>query len=95
LHGEKAAREAEAAFENTFAKGGVPDDVQEVNLAGELLADALVKAGVVPSKAEWRRLIDGGGIKTEDDEKITDPHFNPAKTMILKVGKRRFVKVIV
>lgn len=95
LHGEKAAKEAEEAFENTFAKGGVPDDVQEVKLgATELLADVLVKSGVVPSKAEWRRLIDGGGIKTEDDEKITDPHFKPTKTIILKVGKRRFVKVV-
>jgi tyrosyl-tRNA synthetase len=73
----------------------VPDDVQEVKLGGDSVAEALVKAGVIPSKAEWRRLIDGGGIKTEDDEKITDSHFKPTKTMILKVGKRRFVKVVV
>ncbi len=95
-HGEKAAIDAEQAFINTFAKGGIPDDIQEVKLgAGEQLSDMLVKAGVVPSKAEWRRLIDGGGIKTEDDTKITDPNFKPTKTLILKVGKRRFVKIVI
>lgn len=95
-HGEAAAKLAEQAFENTFAKGGVPDDVQEVTFdARDVLSEVLVKAGVVPSKAEWRRLIDGGGIKTEDDEKITDTNFKPTKTMILKIGKRRFVKVVV
>lgn len=95
FHGEKAATDAEQAFINTFAKGGVPDDIQEVKLAeSDQLSDALVKAGVVPSKSEWRRLIDGGGIKTEDDTKITDANFKPTQTMVLKVGKRRFVKIL-
>lgn len=54
-HGEKAAKEAEEVFEKTFAKGGVPDDVQEVKLAkGESLADVLVKAKIVESKTDWR-----------------------------------------
>ena len=96
LHGEKAAIDAEQAFINTFAKGGVPEDVQEVKLgSNDSLADVLVKSGLVPSKAEWRRLIDGGGIKTEDDVKITDPNFKPEKSMILKIGKRRFVRIVV
>ncbi len=96
LHGEKAAQAAEQTFENTFAKGGVPDEIQEVPYAaGDSLAEVLVKAEVIPSKAEWRRLIDGGGVKTEDDEKITDANFKPIETMILKIGKRRFVKVVI
>lgn len=96
LHGEKAATAAEKAFEDTFAKGGVPDDIQEVRFSSnDYIAEALIKAGVIPSKAEWRRLVDGGGIKTEDDEKITDPNFKPEKTMVLRIGKRRFVKIII
>ena len=95
FHGEAAAKEAEEQFIATFSKGGVPEDVMEINIAaGESLAEVLIKAGVVPSKAEWRRLIDGGAIKKEDDEKVVDPNFKPAQTMILKVGKRRFVKVV-
>ena len=95
LHGEAAAKAAEQDFDNTFSKGGIPEDVPEVHFSQvEPLSEALVKAGVVPSKAEWRRLVDGGGIKTEDDTKITDPNFMPKETMILKIGKRRFVRVI-
>lgn len=95
LHGEKAARSAEQAFENTFSKGGLPDDIQEIHFSQvEPLSEALVKAGIIPSKAEWRRLVDGGGVKTEDDTKITDPNFMPKETMILKIGKRRFVRIV-
>ncbi len=96
IHGEAAAQTAEQEFENTFAKGGVPEDIQEVSYtAGESLAEVLVKAELVPSKAEWKRLIEGGGVKNEDDEKIMDPLFAPKETMILKIGKRRFAKIII
>jgi len=96
FHGEKAAVAAEKEFIDTFAKGGIPEDVMEIPLAlGSNLAEALVKAGVVPSKTEWRRLIEGGAIRDALDEKISDPNYSPLKTIVLKVGKRRFVKVIV
>ncbi len=95
LHGEVLARGAEEAFTNTFAKKGVPDDVLEIKLDSAILVDALIKAGVVPSKTEWRRLVTDGAVRTEADEKITDPLWKPTSTTILKIGKRRFVKVVV
>ena len=96
LHGEDIAKSAEEAFNNTFSKGGIPDDIQEIKLyTGDSLADVLIKAEVIPSKAEWRRLIDGGAIRREDDTKIAEPNFIPKETMILKIGKRRFVKVVI
>jgi tyrosyl-tRNA synthetase len=94
FHGKAAAETAEEAFEKTFAKGGVPDDALEISVKeGASLADALIRAGVVPSKTEWRRLIDDGAVKTEKDEKITDPNWKPAGTVVLKIGKRRFVRI--
>ncbi len=95
FHGEDAAKGAQEAFDKTFAKGGVPDDVQEIKLGGDSLVEALIKAGIVPSKSEWRRLVDGGAIRDEEDEKISEPDWKPSKTTILKVGKRRFIKVII
>jgi tyrosyl-tRNA synthetase len=102
-HGEKSAKEADEAFEKTFAKGGVPDDVLEVKFSkGDSLSELLVKAGVVESKADWRRLVDGGAVhavadvsNNAKDEKITDPNFAPTSTVVLKIGKRRFVKIVV
>ena len=93
FHGEEAARAAEAAFEATFAKGGVPEDVLQVSLNGKTVAEVLIEAGVVPSKTEWRRLITSGAVRTEKDEKITEPTWQPTETVVLKVGKRRFVKI--
>jgi tyrosyl-tRNA synthetase len=94
-HGEEAATAAAKSFDDTFSKGGVPEDILEIKLSeNEPLAEALVKAAVVPSKTEWRRLVDNGAVRTEDDTKITDPNFKPSNGMILKIGKRRFVKVI-
>ena len=95
FHGEVAAQSAQQAFENTFAKGGVPEDIQEIKLSkGQSLAEALITAGVVESKTEWRRLVLDGAVKN-DDTKITDPNITPDQTMVLKVGKRRFVKIVV
>ncbi|MFA6554643.1 MAG: tyrosine--tRNA ligase [Candidatus Paceibacterota bacterium] len=96
FYGEASAKSAEESFIATFSKGGVPEDVQEIKITkGESLPEILIKAGIVPSKAEWRRLIEGGAIRLEDDTKITDPNFAPIATTILKIGKRRFVKVLV
>jgi len=96
FHGEAAAKSAEQAFESTFAKGGVPDDILEIKLdKGVPLADVLIKVGIIPSKTEWRRLVADGAVRDDKDVKITDPHFAPSQTIILKIGKRRFVKVII
>ncbi len=94
-HGDKEADKALESFEKTFSKGGVPEDIQEVNiLEDESLAEVLVKAGVIDSKTEWRRLINDGAIKLENDDKVTDPDFKPVDKTILKIGKRRFVKIV-
>ena len=96
FHGEGAAKGAQDAFEKTFAKGGVPDDIQEVKLvAGEALVDALIKAGIVESKTDWRRLVKDGAVKTDKDEKIDDPMWKPTDGTVLKIGKRRFVRITV
>ena len=96
FHGEIVAKSAEEAFNNTFSKGGIPDDIQEIVFSkGESLPETLIKARIIPSKAEWRRLVDGGAIRLEDDSKVSDPNFLPTKTTIFKIGKRRFVKIVV
>lgn len=94
IHGEAASVTAEEAFIATFAKGGVPDDILEIKLDGATLAEVLIKAGVIESKTEWRRLVTDTAVRTDRDEKITDPTYVPASGTILKIGKRRFVKII-
>jgi tyrosyl-tRNA synthetase len=93
-HGKEAAEEAEHHFESTFTKGGVPEDVTEMEIAaGTTLVDALLAARVVASKTEFRRLVSEGAItRMETGEKIADPAAL-AETSTYKVGKRRFIKL--
>jgi tyrosyl-tRNA synthetase len=94
-HGEAEADKAFESFEKTFSQGGVPEDIQEIKLSGDTsLIEELIKAGIVPSKTEWRRLVKDGAVKLENDEKIADPDFKPTDKTILKIGKRRFVRIV-
>lgn len=95
FHGKDAAHDAQEQWEKTFADGGVPDEIPEVALMpDQALAEALVEAGIIESKTEWRRLVDEGAVRTDGDEKISDPQFSPAPGTVLKIGKRRFVRIV-
>ncbi len=96
-HGARAAEDAHTAFIETFQKGGVPDDIQEIHLAPNApLGEALVANGIVKSKSDFRRLVSEGAIQDmEDGTRVTDPLFIVWKNATLKVGKRRFVKIVV
>lgn len=93
-HGEKEAKNAEQSFVDTFQKGETPAGITEIEVrAGKALADALVEAGVVSSKSEFRRLVEAGAVEnTETREKVTDPTI-VVSNVTLKVGKRRFIRI--
>jgi tyrosyl-tRNA synthetase len=95
-HGAASAEAAEASFVNTFQKKEIPDQMEEIILEpGFNLADVLTGAGLVKSKSDFRRLLDEGAIYDLDSEtKITDPAFKMTKPTRLRVGKKRFVKII-
>ena len=96
FHGEEAAAQAEAEFENVFAGGGVPDDVPEKDLGGSwTLLKLLTAAELAPSNAEARRLIQQGAVSI-DSQRVDDPFLELAprpEPYLLKVGKRRFARI--
>lgn len=93
-HGEEKAKIAEKAFEHTFAKGGIPEDVVEVSVSGDsLLIDILISEKLVESKSEFRRLVEEGAVMNMDSgEKISDPSAKVSNGTY-KIGKRRFIKI--
>lgn len=98
-HNKKAAEEAEAEFDKIFIQKEVPEDVPEfrINKGTTIgILDLLVKVNFAPSKAEARRLVVQGGVSIDSD-KITDinAQLTLDKIKILKVGKRKFIKIIV
>ena len=96
-HGKVKADEAEQNFQNTFSKGNVPEDVEEIQAQkNETLADILIRAQVVASKTEFRRLIDGGAITFMEKELTVDSHgYVPEESGTYRVGKKRFIKIAV
>ena len=94
FHGAAAADAAEQDFINR-SKGGVPDEIAEVNLSGAPLGiGALLKmAGLAPSTTEAGRLIDGGGVRV-DSSVVSDKGLKlEAGTYVVQVGKRKFARV--
>jgi tyrosyl-tRNA synthetase len=93
-HGEKKAEEAEENFKNTFAKGGIPEDILEVIVKDDTkLMDVLLSEKIISSKTEFRRLIGEGAITDMDkNEKIKDTEIKVLKT-VYKIGKHRFIKI--
>ncbi len=96
-HGDKKAKEAEENFINTFSKKEIPEEMTEIkgNL-GELLSEVLVKNKILTSKGEWRRLVEGNAIHDLDKHKnIIDQNIKILENLTLKIGKKRFVKIII
>ena len=96
-HGNEAANNALVEFENIFKNKGVPDDVPTFKLedSEDFWLPRIMKAsGLTKSTGEALRLIKQGAVSI-DNEKWTDPDKNvPAGEHLLKVGKRRFLKVL-
>lgn len=95
-HGEKKAEEAEENFANTFQKKEIPKEMQELKCkTGELLSEVLVKNKVLSSKGEWRRLVAGGGVHNlGNNETISDVDLKVTENLTLKIGKKKFLKII-
>ncbi|MEO7401946.1 MAG: tyrosine--tRNA ligase [Polaromonas sp.] len=94
FHSAAAADAAEQDFINR-SKGGVPDDIPEVQLSGAPLGiGALLKAaGLAPSGSEATRLIEGGGVRV-DSSVVSDKALKlGAGCYVVQVGKRKFARV--
>jgi tyrosyl-tRNA synthetase len=99
-HSADQAIDAQNNWENTFSEGGLPDVIPEINGEIEtLLSEVLVANSILDSKGEFRRLTDEGGVKiiSEDlsETKITDFQYKLENTVVLKIGKKKFVKIII
>jgi tyrosyl-tRNA synthetase len=83
-------------FNKLFQEHAVPEDVPEVKLESAMsIIDALVATKLAQSKGDARRLIDGGGVKV-NEEVVTEYEFvvDPSKSPLLQKGKRHFARII-
>lgn len=103
IHGEDEANKAQDAAKALFAGGSDNSNMPTTVLADEdftdgeiTVLDMMLKAGMIKSKGEGRRLIDQGGVSVNDEKvngalttlKLTD--FD--NEVIVKKGKKMFHK---
>ena len=92
-----SAVDAENRFDKIHLKKDVPDDIPEYVLKSDtLLVDVLAEANLTSSKGEARRLIKQNAVKI-NKATITDINYmlNPSvDEIVLKVGKRRFLRIV-
>ena len=95
-NGEEAALKAQEEFINVVSNKGIPEDIETVKIEGEKnILDLLCELNFVQSKGEAKRLIQGGGVKI-DNNKISDINYavKVENETILQAGKRKFARLI-
>jgi tyrosyl-tRNA synthetase len=96
FHSETAAGKAAENFTKVFSEGGTPDDIPtfwDKDIPKQSASTVITLTGLAASNSESKRLIKQGSVKL-NGKVLTDPnsHF-PEGTVILQVGKRKFIKI--
>ncbi len=97
FYGREEADAASARFDQLFREKEIPENIPVVKteLASLTIIDALVLTQLATSKGEARRLIDGGGVKLDEEvvagyETVVTP---TAEGVLLQKGKRFFARL--
>jgi tyrosyl-tRNA synthetase len=98
FHSAADANDAEEEFNRIFKQKQAPEEVEEcaVTATNWGLRALLVRTGLATSKAEAQRLIEQGGVTVDGTRITTVNHIEtlkPGMSVIIKVGKRRFLRV--
>ena len=95
-HSKEELKEAIDFYNTAFSKKEIPDNIPSLNITGSNLRDILddlLKEKLVPSKKEFHRLLDQGGIKI-NGEKVKDLDIGIEDKDVLKIGKKKFLKLV-
>ena len=96
-YSEEKAELAQSSFDQIFVKRNNPKNMQSVKIDSDIgLLDLLTEEGLIASKGEGKRLLSQNAVKI-NGQICNDINFviSPSKEgLIIKVGKRRFLKVV-
>jgi len=98
-YNEEAARKAEEEFDKIFVEKEVPEDIDSFAIHAENgripIIELLTVTKLASSNSDARRLIQQGGVSVDGVRVTTfDYIVSLEKERILKVGKRRFLRII-
>ncbi len=95
LRDTEVAKKARAEFEKVFSKKNTPDDMPFFESSEPKLWKIMTASGLTASNSEARRLIQQGAVEV-NGQRVSDVDWAVASGAenIIKVGKKRFLKVI-
>jgi len=97
FYSEEESQKANEEFDKVFKYKEIPDEIDEFKLPkGKYkVVNLLPELKVLPSKSEVRRVIQGGGLYIDGRRVVDIDHeIDLDKEMIIKVGKRKFLKIV-
>ena len=106
VHGKEEAEKAQSAAKSVFGAGGNSENMPSTTLSSEdftdegiNIIDALIKAELVTSRGEARRLIEQGGVSVDNEKVTAVSYVIPVSDfekgyVIIKKGKKVFHKII-
>jgi len=93
-HDAKKASRARKFFVETFRKRRLPTGEKAFSYVPKTeLKEILLKAKQVRSFSEFRRLCKEGAIEL-NQEKVFDPRLRPNGSAIVRIGKKRFLRIV-
>jgi tyrosyl-tRNA synthetase len=100
FHGADAALAAEQEFDQIHIRGGVPDDVADVEYEaqGTVHLPALLARAFGISTSEARRTLSQGGVKIDGEQAAGDVLDLPTEAVdgrVVQLGKRRFARILI
>jgi tyrosyl-tRNA synthetase len=99
FHGEEAARKASDEFKLVFRDRQAPMEIPEMRIkwGARPLFNLLTETGLVSSRSEAERLIKQGAVEL-DGQVVNDVKrvvtLNPGDLLPLRVGKKKFLRVV-
>ncbi len=98
-HSNEELGEAEKYYEAAFSKKAIPESIPKLAISKDIsslndIIPLLVKENLVQSSSEFKRLIKQGGVQI-NQEKINDFNLAINNGDILKIGKKKFVKIVI
>ncbi len=107
VHGEEEAEKARSAAESLFGGSKDSENIPSTEIDGSLLTDgalpildALLESGLIPSKAEGRRLVKQGGVYVNDEKVPSFDYAIPLDQLegdgvLIRKGKKTYHRVYV
>ncbi len=96
FHSPREAEVARDRFDAVFARGTVPDEMPSFPVSSSIrILDLLTSSGLARTRNEGRRLLSQGAVSLDGERVLQDATIAaPPDGVVLRVGKRRFLRVV-